>query len=246
MCRAVAVALLATLAGCGGFVPASDSAASDSALTPAPVPDTASAGVDVSDANGTVDIERVIARHDAALANRSFYRRVEQGETTRELWVDHDAGVVRVQQRSGAGTAGAVVTSDRTYHHDEGAEPTEYTVSEGGSDVPYVLSRSGATTLRQFLSRYEYRQVGTVEWRGQPVAVLEANETGVPLPSPNPDLTASISSQVYVDQDGVVRYVVHREAFTDGTEREIRMVVSLDIERVAVPTWLDEEEVYPN
>lgn len=243
MWRAVVVALLASVAGCSGFVTAGDSV-SNGTVTPAPVPDAASAAVDVPQSNGTVDIERVIDGHEAALADRSFYRRVEQGETERELWVDRDAGVVRVQQQSAAGTAGAVVAGGTTYRHSEGTEPAEYTVSARESDVPYVLSLSGATTLRQFLARYDYRRVGTVEWRGRPVAVLEANETGVPLPSPNPELTASVRSQVYVDQDGVVRYVVYREAFTDGTEREIRMVVSLDIERVPVPEWLDESRVY--
>jgi hypothetical protein len=246
MWRAVAVAVLAIMAGCTGFVTAGDSAASDGAVTPAPVPDATTAAVDIPRTNGTVDIDRVIADHDAALADRSFYRRVEQDDVERELWVDHDTGVVRVQQQSAAGTAGAVVADGTTYRHSEGTDPTEYTVSEGGSDVPYVLSLSGATTLRQFFGRYEYRQVGTVEWRGRPVAVLEANETGVPLPSPNPDLTVAVRSQVYVDEDGVIRYVVHREAFTDGTEREIRMVTSPDIERVTVPEWLDAEQVYEN
>ncbi|WP_276274035.1 hypothetical protein [Haloarcula litorea] len=239
---AIPVLALVLGAGCAGLV--GDSPSPDRRVTPVELTSGPPEGIDVPTEGGRVDIDRVVARHEAALANRSFYRRVEREGTVgvREVWVDRDADVVRVKQSTSRAAEGAVIAGGRRY--DRRDDGTVRTTPDASGDVPFVLSLSGDFTLRQFLARYEYRTVGVARRGGDPVAVLRANETLVYLPDPDPNETVHVRSRVYVDRRGVVRFVDHRETFSSGGSRVFRMTVETGLDRVPIPSWLDDTAVY--
>ncbi|MBX0293266.1 hypothetical protein [Haloarcula nitratireducens] len=243
MFRPVAVAALVVLAGCTGLVSDGES---DGTVTPVGIPGEVTP-VEVPRTDGRVDIDRVITRHDAALSTRSFYRRVDRGNAvgSREVWVDRRStgDVVRVRQSSERSVQEAVLVGNATYR--PASRGDGYARADSDGSAPYVVSLSGAFTLRQFLAPYDYRVLGTVRRDGRSLAVLGANATLVYRPDPDPDETVDVASRVYVGRDGVIRAVDHSRRHSSGDEHHFRMRVRTGIERVPVPPWLDEAVVYP-
>ncbi len=237
MWRALLVAALAVLGGCAGV----GTQEATETLTPAPVPEPATP-VSVPQRGGAVDVDAVIEGHAAVLAERSFHRRVERdGATVQDVWVDRDAGVVRLRYRSGAETTDIVVTEDTEYRYvTDGSGAPGYAEYRHGGDVPYALSLSGDVVLRQYVGRHEYQTLGTVRRDGRALAALRFNASDVPVPE---NRAIDVDSWLYVDRDGVVRYADHREQFDDGSELRLEMTVT-DVRRVPVPDWLEADRVY--
>jgi hypothetical protein len=246
MWRPLAVVTLLLLAGCSGFL-GTDTAEPDRTVTPAPIPETPTdRPVEVPRSNGSVDIQRVLTRHDTALEGRSFHRQVvrEGPRNTRDVWVDRDANVVRVRRTIGPLADDAVVANGTLYRSISDDPNRDYTTMASDGSVPYVSTLSGVALLGLFLTDYEYERVGTVSRNDRPLAVLSTNDTDVPITAGDPDQTVAVRSRVYVDRGGIVRYVDHYERDSDGTYRTVQMRVTTGTDRIAVPWWLADAGIY--
>jgi len=241
MHRLLVVVALVVLAGCSGlgFGPGDG----EPTVTSVPVTTPDASTVEVARANGSVDVDAVLARHDAALANRSFHRTVvrEGPQNTRDVWVDRERGVVRVRRTLGPVIDDAILADGRRYRL-ASDDPDQAYVSEPSDEaVPYVPSRSGVARLRQVLLDEGYQRVGTVRRGGRNLAVVAVNATGR---GAGPDPSISVQSRLYVDGDGVIREVDHWERRPDGTEVSLRMQVTTGTERVPVPWWAEDIGLY--
>lgn len=244
MWRAVAVAVLALSAGCTGLL-ASDGPA-DPTVTPAPVPATGTAQpVDVPRANGTVDFDRVRARHRLALSNRSYHLHVEQpSRTTLDVWVDRDAGVVRVRRTVGRLVDDLVRVDGTVYTNVRDDPDDDYRVVPSTERTPLLDSLTGADLLRRSLHARAYRRVGTVQRGGRTLAVLYSNDTEPPLTDGDPDQATGVESRVYVDRQGIVRRVDYEAHLRDGNTVTITLTVRTGIDRIPVPWWLESNDPY--
>ncbi|MFC6863321.1 hypothetical protein ACFQGE_07585 [Halomicroarcula sp. GCM10025817] len=240
MWRPLTVLTVALLAGCSGLVVGGD--APGETVTPAPVPDTAT-DVPVPLRNGTVDMDRLLSRHDAALAERSYHRRIvrEGPQNTRDVWVDRDGGVVRVRQTFGPLVDDSVLVGNREYTNVRDDPDTDYVIRPSEGQIPYVRTLSGGAFLAQVLTGGEYRRLGTVQRDGRTLAVVGTNRTDGAL---SPSRNAILSSRVYVDRAGVVRYVDHRARRPDGSNLTVEMTITTGLERVPVPWWLRDADPY--
>ncbi|MFC6975004.1 hypothetical protein ACFQL1_10490 [Halomicroarcula sp. GCM10025709] len=246
MWRPLAVVGLVLLAGCSGFL-GTDAGGPDRTVTPAPLPETPTdRPVELPRANGSVDLQRVLVRHDTALAGRNFHRRVvrEGPRNTRDVWVDRDADIVRVRRTLGPVADDAVVADGTLYRSVSDDPNRDYFTTPSDGSVPYVSTLSGVTLLRVFLTDYDYERVGTVTRNDRTLAVLSTNDTDVPITAGDPDQTVAVRSRVYVDRGGVVRYVDHYERDSDGTNRTVQMRVTTGTDRIAVPWWLADVDIY--
>jgi len=244
MWRAAVVAVLVLFGGCTGLL-ASDGSAGTT-VTPAPVPETETARpVDVPRSNGTVDIDRVFARHRLALANRSYHLHVEQpSRTTLDVWADRDAGIVRVQRTVGR-LVDDLVRADGTVYTNVRDDPDDdYRVVPSTERTPLLDSLTGAELLRRSLHARAYRRVGTVQRGGRTLAVLSSNDTEPPLTDGDPDQATGVESRVYVDQRGVVRRVDYEAHLRDGRTVTITVTVRTGIDRIPVPWWLESNDPY--
>jgi hypothetical protein len=241
MHRSLAVVTLVVLAGCSGlgFGPSGDTPS----VTPVPVATPDPSAVEVPRTNGSVDIDAVLARHDAALSDRSFHRRVvrEGPQNTRDVWVDRERDIVRVRRTLGPIVDDAIVTDGTVYRAASDDPDRDYVSESSDETVPYVPSQSGAARLRQVLLEDGYRRVGTVRRGGRNLAVVAVNATGR---GGGPDPSISVQSQLLVDGDGVVRAVDHWERRPDGTVVAFEMEVTTDTERVPVPWWAEDIGLY--
>lgn len=242
MSRALAVAALLVLAGCTGLVPEGETR-TESPVTAAPVPSVAASDVPLPTRNGTVDRDRLIARHGAALSNRSFARHVQRAgpQNTRDVWVDRERGVVRVRQRFGPLTDDALVADGTVYRSVRDDPETDYVSEPSDGTVPYVPTLSGTDRLAQVLAEEGYRRIDTVRRDGRPVAIVAVNATGRGSGS---DPSVAIQSRLYVDADGVIRTVDHWERRPDGTIVEFRMDVTTGVDRVPIPWWAEDLDIY--
>ncbi|WP_324755813.1 hypothetical protein [Haloarcula montana] len=246
MWRPLAVVCLLLLSGCSGFL-ATDGGGSDRVVTPAPVPETSTAQpVAMPRSNGSIDLRRVLARHHTALEGRSFHRQVvrEGPQNTRDIWVDRDTDVVRVRRTFGPVADDAVVANGTVYRTASDDPDRDYVTRPSDGSVPYVSTLSGVTLLRAFLTDYEYELAGTVTRNGRSLAVLSTDDTDVPITAGDPDQTVAVRSRVYVDRAGIVRYVEHYERDSDGTNLTVRMRVTTGTDRIVVPWWLDDVDLY--
>ncbi|MFC6756703.1 MULTISPECIES: hypothetical protein [Haloarcula] len=241
MHRSLLVVTLVVLAGCSGlgFGPSAD----EPAVTPVPVTTPDASAVELARANGSVDIDALLARHDGALADRSFHRRVvrEGPQNTRDVWVDHERDVVRVQRTFGPVVDDAILADGRLYRAASDDPDRAYTSEPSNVTVPYVPTRSGEARLRQVLLEDGYQRVDTVRRGGRDLAVVAVNATGR---GSGVDPSISVQSRLAVDADGVVREVDHWERRPDGTVVEFEMRVTTGEERVPVPWWAEDIGVY--
>ena len=199
--------------------------------------------VEVPRANGSVDVDAVLAGHDAALADRSYHRQIVRSgpQNTRDVWVDRERDIVRVQRTFGPVVDDAIL-ADGTRYRVASDDPDRAYVSEpSNATVTYVPSRSGAARLGQVLLADGYQRVDTVRRDGRNLAVLAVNATGRGAGS---DPSIAVQSRLYVDADGIVRAVDHWERRPDGTVVDFRMQVTTGIERVPVPWWAEDIGLY--
>lgn len=240
MFRPLVVVTLVALAGCSGlgFGPADTPT-----VTPVPVVTPDASAVEVPRTNGSVDIDRVLARHDAALADRSFHRRVVRSgpQNTRDVWVDRERDVVRVRRTFGPVVDDAILSEGTLYRAASDDPDRAYTSEPSNATVPYVPSQSGAARLRQVLLDEGYQRVDTVRRDGRNLAVLAVNATGR---GEGPDPSIAVQSRLLVDSDGVVREVAHWERRPDGTVVDFQMTVRTDTDRVPVPWWAEDIGLY--
>ncbi|MBV0925625.1 hypothetical protein KTS45_15575 [Halomicroarcula limicola] len=246
MWRPLLVVTVVALAGCSGFLATGEASDARTTLTPAPVPEPTATPVELPRENGSVDLDRVIDRHEAALAERSFHRHVEREgpQNTRDVWIDRDGGVVRVRQTFGPLTDDAIVAGGVVYRSVRDDPERDYVTDESDGRIPYVFSASGAPRLRQVLDAEDYDRVGTVRRVGRPLAVVASNDTGVSRSGADPNQAVAVRSRIYVDRQGIVRGVEHWERRKDGTVVELRMRVRTGIDRVPIPWWAEDAAIY--
>ncbi|EMA16927.1 hypothetical protein [Haloarcula marismortui] len=236
---------IALIAGCSGFFPASPTADDSDPVTPAPVPtDSPEATVAVPTSDGTVDVARLLDRHEQALASRSFHRHVEQAgpQNTLDVWIDREREIRRVRRRFGP-ISNDVVLANRTVYTNVRDDPdTPYATRDATPNTSLLASPAGTDLLRQLLSDTAYRQVDSVRWNGRPVAVLAMTNTAE---TPTTENGSEIGrSRLYVDRQGVIRYVEHTERRPDRPDIDTTVTVTTDIERVPIPWWLAESDPY--
>ncbi|GCF13707.1 hypothetical protein Harman_16420 [Haloarcula mannanilytica] len=245
MWRVTLTVAVALLAGCSGFLPAGSTAEDSDSVTPAPVPTSSpDVTVTVPTKDGTVDTDRLLDRHKWALANRSFHRRVVRAgpHNTLDVWVDRDADVRRVRQQFGPLTDDTVVSNGTAYHNVRDDPDTPYTTTNVTGNASLTDAPSGRAVLALLLANRTYRQVGSFTWNGRPVAVLAATTTSA-TPAADTE-SVVVTSRLYVDRQGIVRYIEHDENRPQAQDLSMEMTVSTDVERVPIPWWLAENDPY--
>ncbi|MBX0322519.1 hypothetical protein EGH21_05700 [Halomicroarcula sp. F13] len=246
MWRPVLLVAVVALAGCSGLFASADTSSPERPLTPAPVPETTTENVTLPRENGSVDLDRILARHEAALAERSFHRHVEREgpQNTRDVWVDRERRITRVRRTFGPLTDDAVVADGMLYRSVRDDPDTDYTATASDGQIPYVPSASGVARLRVVLDAEGYDRLGTVRRGGRTLAVVGSNDTGAPVSGADPDPVVAVRSRIYVDRTGIVRYVDHWMRRSNGTVFVLRWQVTTGIDRVPVPWWADEIGLY--
>jgi len=235
---------IALLAGCSGFLPAGPTAGDGDPVTPAPVPTSApDVTVTVPTSDGAVDVARLLDRHERALSTRSFHRHVEQAgpQNTLDVWIDREREIQRVRRRFGPISDDVVLANGTVYTNVRDDPDTPYAATPATPNTSLVASPAGVNLLRQLLSNTEYRQVDSFRWNGRPVAVLAAADTVTPTAENESDIGRS---RLYVDRQGVIRYVEHTEQRPDRPDIDATMTVATDTERVPIPWWLEERDPY--
>ncbi|KAA9399416.1 hypothetical protein Har1130_14685 [Haloarcula sp. CBA1130] len=245
MWRVSLTVAIALLAGCSGFFPAGPTAGDSDPVTPAPVPThSLDATVTAPTTNGTVDLDRLLDRHERALSTRSFHRHVEQAgpQNTLDVWVDRDREITRVRRRFGPISDDAVLANGTVYTNVRDDPDTPYATTPAAPNTSLVTSPAGTDLLRRLLSNTEYRQVDSFRWNGRPVAVLSSTET---VESPTGENESEIGrSRLYVDRQGVIRSVEHSERRPDRPDIDASVTVTTDIGRVPIPWWLEGNDPY--
>lgn len=243
MWRVTLVVVIAVLAGCSGWLPSESAATADTPVTPAPVP-TGTADVTVPTTDGFVDVDRLIDRHERALANRSFHRHVEQAgpQNTVDVWIDRERNVRRVQRRFGPISDDVVLANGTVYTNVRDDPDTPYSSSPATPNTSLVASPAGVNVLERLLAGTEYRQVDSFTWNGAPVAVLTVTDT---VATPAGENESGVgTSRLYVDRRGVIRYVEHAERRQGRPDIDMTMTVSTETERVPIPWWLEGNSPY--
>ncbi|AEM55646.1 hypothetical protein HISP_00045 [Haloarcula hispanica N601] len=245
MWRVTLTVAIALLAGCSGLFSAGSTADGGDPVTPAPVPTPSpDATVTVPTSNGTVDVGRLLDRHQQALSTRSFHRHVEQAgpQNTLDVWVDREREVQRVRRRFGPISDDVILANGTVYTNVRDDPDTPYATTPATPNTSLVTSTAGSNLLRQLLSNTEYRQVDSVQWNGRPVAVLAATDT---VETPIGENESEIGrSRLYVDRQGVIRYVEHTERRPDRPDIDTTVTVTTDTERVPIPWWLEDSDPY--
>ncbi|AJF25665.1 hypothetical protein SG26_07940 [Haloarcula sp. CBA1115] len=245
MWRVTLTVAIALLAGCSGLFSAGSTADGGDPVTPAPVPTPSpDATVTVPTSNGTVDVGRLLDRHQQALSTRSFHRHVEQAgpQNTLDVWVDREREVQRVRRRFGPISDDVILANGTVYTNVRDDPDTPYATTPATPNTSLVTSTAGSNLLRQLLSNTEYRQVDSVQWNGRPVAVLAVTDT---VETPIGENESEIGrSRLYVDRQGVIRYVEHTERRPDRPDIDTTVTVTTDTERVPIPWWLEDSDPY--
>jgi len=241
MRRLLVVVTLVVLAGCGGlgFGPSGDTPT----VTPVPVATPDPSAVEVARTNGSVDIDAVLARHDAALADRSFHRHVvrEGPQNTRDVWVDAERDIVRVRRTLGPVLDDAISVDGTVYRVASDDPGRDYVAEPSDGAIPYVLSQSGAARLGQVLVDHGYQRVDTVRRGERNLAVVAVNATGRGEGS---DPSIAVQSRLFIDSEGIVREVDHWERRPDGTIVDFEMDVTTSEEPVPVSWWAEDIGLY--
>jgi hypothetical protein len=246
MWRVTLTVAVALLAGCAGFLPAGSTADDGDPVTPAPVPTSSpDVAVPVPTSDGAVDVERLLDRHERALATRSFHRRIVRDgpHNALDIWVDPDTDVRRVRQQFGPLTDDTVVSNGTAYHNVRDDPNTPYTTTNVTGNASLTDAPSGRAVLELLLSNRTYRQVGSFTWNGRRVAVLSATATADTTPAAANE-SVVVTSRLYVDRQGIVRYVEHDEKRPQAQDLSMEMTVTTEIERVPIPWWLEGSDPY--
>ena len=238
--RQMLVIAVVLLAGCSGVF-GGDPPPETKEITPAPVPTASETGVLLPEtADGTPAVGRIIASHRAALSTRDFHRRlvVDGNLSTTDVWVDREGKWTRVRRVAGE-TNDVVVANDRTY---ERRANGTVRVGSAGWELPYADSASGRFVLQRYVAGLIYNRTETVTRNGTRLAVLRANTTDSTIDRAGYRTVVAANSTLYVDRDGIVRAMDHRERYADGTVRTLRFRVRTGDERSTLPAWFTERE----
>ncbi len=239
MRRALVLAVV-VLAGCSGVF-GGDTPADTQAVTPAPVPTASTPELSVPETvDGTPAVGRIIADHRAALSTREYHRRlvIDGNLSTTDVWVDHDAKRTRVRRVTGT-TDEVVVADGRRY---ERRANGSVRVTPGGWELPYVDSASGRFALQRYVAGLVYNRTDTVSRNGTRVAVLRANTTDSTISRPGSRTVVAADSTLYVDANGIIRAMDHRERYAGGTVRTLRFRVWTGDGTAVMPEWFTERE----
>ncbi|WP_310919304.1 hypothetical protein [Haloarcula saliterrae] len=236
--RQVLVLAVVVLAGCSGVF-GSGAAGDTPEVTPAPVPTPSSGNVWLPQtADGTPAVGRIIAGHQEALSSRDFHRRVVDGDlSTTDVWVDRAANRVRVR-RVTTQTNDVVLADGRRYVRSADGPVSSERLDD--DSVPYVDSTTGFFVLQQHVAGLVYNRTETVERNGTELAVLRANTTESTISRSGSRTVVAADSTLYVDREGVIRAMDHRERYADGTVRTLRYRVWTGEDSVAMPDWFTE------
>ena len=235
--RRILVVALVLLAGCSGVF-GSESQPDAPAVTPAPVPTSTTPDVILPrTADGTPSVGLIITKHRQALSTRDFHRRTRIDETlsTTDVWVDRDADRTRVRRVTGT-TTDVVVDGDRRY---ERAANGSVVSEPAASRLPAVRSASGFFLLQRYVAGLIYNRTDTVTRNGTELAVLRANTTDSTIDRAGYRTVEAADSTLYVDRDGVIRALDHRERYADGTVRTLRFRVWTGGGSPAMPDWFE-------
>ncbi|WP_436926601.1 hypothetical protein [Halosimplex amylolyticum] len=254
------VALVLVLAGCNALPTGGNDRPETATLTPVEVPDaepvrtatptptdclaprvapaertpepTPATPVPLPTENGTVDGSALVARHAAALENRSFAARI--GPTRIESMPGATAftyegvslGFESVRVFAVAGTI------YRLHETEAGVSVSQQPYRPDSPETDWYLDAlTGRDWLAERLGRLDYRRVDTRTWNGTEVRVFNDTFDGEALVGAGE--TLSIDSTVFVDRRGVVRYVRHVRTVRSDEGDEI--VATTDIETFSVP-----------
>jgi len=235
--RQVLVLVVVVLAGCSGVF---GSAATESgpAITPAPVPTQSAGEVALPQtADGTPAVGQIITTHRQALATRDFHRRtvVDGNLSTTDVWVDRDADRTRVRRLTRT-TTDVVLTDGKRY---ERAANGSVLSEPSAGQLPAVETTSGFFLLQRYVAGLVYNRTGTVERNGTELAVLRANTTDSTISRSGSRTVVAADSTLYVDGNGIIRAMDHRERYADGTVRTLRVRVWTGEDSVTMPDWYE-------
>lgn len=228
------------LAGCSGVF---GSATTDggSTVTPAPVPTASAEEIRVPQtADGTPAVGRIVASHRQALSTRDFHRRtvIDGNLSATDVWVDRGADRTRVRRVTDT-TTDVVLADGRRY---ERADDGSVRSVAAGDGPPIVETTSGFFLLQRHVAGLVYNRTDTVTRNGTRLAVLRANTTDSTISRSGSRTVVAADSTLYVDRDGVVRAMDHRERYADGTVRTVRFRVWTGAERVTMPDWFAQRD----
>ena len=191
------------------------------AAAPVSTPQSRADPVELTDANGTVDGRTLAARHGRALSNYSFHLRAG---SSGEVWSLPGAVAFTYEGAGlGVGAPWAYAVGGRLYtlRTDEGQlvfdEDPYGRDSLAREQLVPVLT--GERWLAGQVGTYNYSVVDTREYDDTTVRVLEDTTTEEGLvvrPSVRAGALLFVNSTLYVDANGVVRYVRHVEHLRYG------------------------------
>jgi hypothetical protein len=238
--RQAFVLILVVLAGCSGVF-GSATTESGPSVTPAPVPTVSEQGITLPQTDdGRPAVGRLITAHRRALSTRAFHRRtvVDGSLSTTDVWVDRDAKRSRVRRVTST-TIDVVVEDGHRYERAENRSVLSERASDG---LPGVESASGFFLLQRYVAGLIYNRTGTTTKNGTELAVLRANTTNSTISRSGSRTVVAADSTLYVDRDGVIRAMDHRERYADGTVRTLRVRVWTGEDSVAMPEWFTGRE----
>lgn len=241
--RQVLVLVVVVLAGCSGVF-GGTTTESGPGVTPAPVPTVAPDELSLPQtADGTPAVSQIITAHRRALSTRDFHRQtvVDGNLSTTDVWVDRDADRTRIRRVTGT-TTDVVLDDGRQY---EQAENGSVVSGPAGERLPYVETTSGFFLLQQYVAGLVYNRTDTVTRNGTQLAVLRANTTDSTISRWGSRTVVAADSTLYVDGDGVIRAMDHRERYAGGTVRTVRFRVWTGDGSVAMPEWFTGRERSP-
>jgi len=238
--RRLAMVIVVLLAGCSGVF-GGETTPDSQQITAAPVPTAAPADLSLPQtADGTPAVGRILASHRTKLATRSFHRRsvVDGNLSVTDVWVDRGGNRTRIQHVTGA-TTDIVLANGRRYQRAANGSVRSEPVDGG---LPTVDSTSGFFLLQRYVSGLVYNRTGTVTRNGTELAVLRANTTDSTISRSGSRTVVAADSTLYVDRDGIVRAVDHRERYAGGTVRTLRFRVWTGEDSATMPDWFEQRE----
>lgn len=234
--RRLLVVALVLLAGCSG-VYTDEPTRETPEVTAAPVPETTPEIALPRTEDDRPAVGPIIASHREELSTRSFHLRIERngGQSRTDVWVDREADRLRIKRvRNGSVDDTLVADGTRYELRENGSVTSEST----GWEDPYLGSTTGFFILQRHVAGLTYERAGTVRRTGTVLAVVRANATDLTSWRSGFRTVVAADSTLYVDRDGIVRYVDHEERLADGSVRTIEMRVTTGV-RTPLPEWYE-------
>jgi hypothetical protein len=243
--RAIVVALLVVLAGCGGAstTPTATDApgptTATATATPTPTPSSTPAA-DLAYPDGTgpdgVATDGTLTRaHYAALANTSYAAAFAHRAARGTVAVDADDDEALVQYAQGDRRVTIYVTDGTGYQRVVNGSDASYRTV--GLSVAVVRQQFALPALGRNYPLFEYGPASTARYRGDPVhaySVIGANVSRVDAPN-----VSDVDGRLYVDDRG--RVVDFRLNATYGGSTVVRRysLAQVGSAEVTRPSWAD-------